>query len=295
MQAWAPALLYTLDRLIDFIDGAVARFTDGETKLGEILDIEFDGLGVLIAVTLAVQYGKLPPWYLILGFSRQLFVAGMWLRQRQGKPVHELPPSDHRRLIAGFQTGFISITLWPVLSPAVTMLASYLFAIPLIFSFVRDWLVVSGAVDPRSSAYQAFRSTSKQALEAWLPLVARLVAVALSISILWQRSPGLDASQLHVAGAMSAPALQPLFAALIFAWTIAALLLLFGIIGRVSALVLFSLACVDIFASGLEWRNGLLLACTIIVVQLGSGKFALWQPEERVIRAKLGAASTSKS
>jgi hypothetical protein len=39
---------------------------------------------------------------------------------------------------------------------------------------------------------------------------------------------------------------------------------------------------------GLNWENGLLLACTIVVAHLGSGRFALWQPEERFLHAKLG-------
>lgn len=80
------------ERAIDFFDGFVARYTSRETRLGAILDIEFDGLGILIAVGLAIQYGHLPPWYLILGMARQLFILGIWLRRRLGKPVRELPP-----------------------------------------------------------------------------------------------------------------------------------------------------------------------------------------------------------
>ena len=103
-------------RVIDFFDGIVARVTRRETRLGEILDMEFDGLGLLIAVALAVQYGKLPPWYLLLGVSRPLFVLGIWLRQRAAKPVYDLPPSDHRRVIAGLHTSFVAAALWPVLA-----------------------------------------------------------------------------------------------------------------------------------------------------------------------------------
>src|SRR4051812_39761387 len=99
LLAWLPALLYTLERLVDFADGYVARITRRETRLGEVLDIEFDGLGILIAITLGIQYGKLPPWYLLLGLARPLFVLGMWLLRRAGKPLYDLPPSEHRRVI----------------------------------------------------------------------------------------------------------------------------------------------------------------------------------------------------
>ena len=100
--AWVPALLYTLERLVDFADGYVARITRRETKLGEILDIEFDGLGILIAIALGVQYGKLPPWYLLLGLARQLFVLGMWLlasrRQAGIRPAAQRTPAHDCRL-----------------------------------------------------------------------------------------------------------------------------------------------------------------------------------------------------
>ena len=201
LLAWAPAVLYTLERLIDFFDGYVARVTRRETRLGGILDIEFDGLGILIAVGSAIQYGKLPLWYLILGLGRQLFVLGIWLRQRRHKPVYDLTASDHRRLIAGFQTGFISVVLWPIWSAQITMLAGYLFAIPLIFSFGRDWLVVSGAIDADSARYQAARRNAKRIVEGWLPLAARLVGAMLAILLLWQA-----AFTRSLAGAQGLPA-----------------------------------------------------------------------------------------
>ncbi len=187
--AWMPAILYTLERLVDFADGYVARVTRRETRLGEILDIEFDGLGILIAIVLGIQYGKLPPWYLLLGLGRQLFVLGMWLLRRAGKPVYDLPPSEHRRMIAGFQTGFITVVLWPLWPPAVTLPAAYVMAIPLIFSFGRDWLVVSGVVDAASQGYQRARAWGKVVIEGWLPLVARLAAAVLALPLLWQAAP----------------------------------------------------------------------------------------------------------
>ena len=54
--AWIPAILYTVERLLDYFDGFVARVTERETKLGAILDMEFDGLGILIA-TLVSDFG----------------------------------------------------------------------------------------------------------------------------------------------------------------------------------------------------------------------------------------------
>jgi CDP-diacylglycerol--glycerol-3-phosphate 3-phosphatidyltransferase len=302
--AWLPAILYTLDRLVDFVDGYVARVTRSETKLGEILDIEFDGLGILIAITLGIQYGKLPIWYLLLGLARQLFVFGMWLLRRQGKPVYDLSPSEHRRMIAGFQTGFITVVLWPLWPPSVTLLAAYIMAIPLVFSFGRDWLVVSGAIDPTSPTYLRLRARAGLLIEGWLPLIARLGAVLLALPILWGAAatllpraadlgagatpPGASPEGVALLGLVGSPLLG---GALLLLGFLAVLSVLLGAAGRLGALALAAIAALDIAAHGLHWDgNAVLLICTIIVVHLGSGKWALWRPEEPILRTKAGAA-----
>ena len=267
---WVPALLYTVERMIDYIDGFVARITDRETKLGAILDMEFDGLGILIASGIAIQYGKLPIWYLILGLGRQLFLFGMWIRQRQGKVLHDLPLSDHRRLIAGFQTSFISVALWPALSPQITLLAGYFFAVPLILSFGRDWLVVSDALDNASSAYQQARRRAKTLLEGWLPLAVRLGSGFLALSALWQMAQQGNNSFL------------------LLLWTVATLALMAGVLGRVAALFLVSLAVTAINANGLRLDHALFLLGLTIIIHLGCGKLALWMPEDRLLHMKLG-------
>jgi CDP-diacylglycerol--glycerol-3-phosphate 3-phosphatidyltransferase len=126
--AWAPALLYTLAAIADGLDGYLAHLTHQTTKLGEILDMEFDALGLLVATLLAVQYHLLPWWYLFLGLARYLFILGIWWRTRQGKPVYDLPSSATRRMIAGFQMGFSTAVLWPIIYPPGTILAGIVFA-----------------------------------------------------------------------------------------------------------------------------------------------------------------------
>ncbi len=187
--AWLPALLYTTARLVDYADGYVARITHHETKLGGILDMELDGLGVLIAILLGIQYGALPLWYLPLALSRQLFIFGIWLRTRRGLPVYEMTPSSNRRIIAGYQTGFLSVALWPPFGPPTSTLAAVIFALPLIASFLRDWLVVSGVLDPATLGYQRGRRRIKDFLEGWLPLAARVVGVVVLARILLRELP----------------------------------------------------------------------------------------------------------
>ena len=286
--AWVPAILYTLERLLDYFDGYVARITGQETKLGAILDMEFDSLGFLIAILLCIQYGQLPVWYLVLGLARQLFVAGMWLRQRAKKQLAALPASEQRRMIAGFQTSFISVVLWPILSPQITLFAGYLFALPLIYSFGRDWLVVSQILVEESSLYRTLRQGVKKFFEGWLPLVARVTGTWFALHILWRAIPLFAAWMMYYTNSSSHIPLPP-FWGLALLWTVASVLFFTGVLGRVAALALFCLASLDIVATNLHWAdNGLLFICAIIVLHLGSGKFALWQPEERWVHMKLG-------
>ncbi len=270
--AWAPALLYGLERAIDFVDGWVARRTRGETLLGSILDIEFDGLGLLIAAVLGVQYGLLPGWYLLLGLTRPLFALGLLWRRRRGRVVHDLPPSDHRRVIAGLQTGFVSIVLWPVWSSEATRWAACCFAVPLVLSFARDWLVVSGVVDAGTSGYAGARRAAKRWVEGRLPPAARLSAGGLAVALLVRQG-------------------EP--AALWLVVLPAALLLLAGVLGRAAATVLLVYAGLVATATGLHAETALLMACAALVAHTGSGRYALWQPEERLIRVKLGDATSS--
>ncbi|MEX1018454.1 MAG: CDP-alcohol phosphatidyltransferase family protein [Litorilinea sp.] len=281
LLAWLPALLYTVARLVDYFDGYVARITNHESKLGEILDIELDGLGMLIAITIAIQYGQLPLWYFPLGLARQLFIGGIWLRQRRNLPVHDLPPSDNRRITAGYQTGFVCVILWPVFEPPLTTLAAALFAAPLLAGFVRDWLVVSDQIDPQSPTYLRLRRATKALLEMWLPPVARIVGSLLAASLLWQALPALT---IWRAGLDSA-ALAWLFA---ISFCLALPLFLLGVLGRVAALFMIGLACLDSVLTGLNWQNGLLLGAAFVVAHFGAGRFALWSPEEAILHQRQG-------
>jgi CDP-diacylglycerol--glycerol-3-phosphate 3-phosphatidyltransferase len=175
--AWAPMILYTLSDVCDYFDGYLARRARHQTLLGGELDIEFDALGLLLAVSVAIRLGALPPWYLVIGLSRYAFLFGGWVLRSRGRVFAPLPPSISRRPIAGLTMGFTSAVLWPILPPAVTHLAAHIFAVPICFSFLRDWLVVSGTVGPQSPAYLRLRASAKRWLLGWLPLPVRLAAL----------------------------------------------------------------------------------------------------------------------
>ncbi|RME51962.1 MAG: CDP-alcohol phosphatidyltransferase family protein, partial [Caldilineae bacterium] len=154
---WAPAALYLAAFVADYLDGYLARVTGHTTELGEVLDIEFDGLGILIAVALAVQYGQLPAVFLLLAVARPLFVWGMAWRTRRGLPNHPMTESGWRRLVAGLLMGFVAVVLWPVFTPPATYMAAAVFGLPVAASFLRDWLVVSGRLQPTGAGYRRWR------------------------------------------------------------------------------------------------------------------------------------------
>lgn len=285
---WLPALLYTADRVIDLFDGYLARITGRESKLGAMLDIELDGLGLLVVVLLGVQYGLLPAWYLILAGSRQLFVMGMWLRTRLGKPNRPLPPSDNRRVIAGFQTGFLSVMLWPIMRPEVTQLLAIFFALPLFYSFGRDWLVVSELVDPVSGAYMRTRGWIKRIFEQWLGLGARVVGTGLVLTFIWQGWPTFAQWQ-PILARMGWEAGLGVQVGLTLLLVIATAGFGLGFAPRLTGLILVAFAVLTIHTSGFGWdRHLLLLFCAVSVAHLGGGAWSHWQPEDRFLRTQMG-------
>jgi CDP-diacylglycerol---glycerol-3-phosphate 3-phosphatidyltransferase len=139
-----PAMLYTAAAIGDALDGYLARRQQHITRLGTELDTILDALGLLIAPVLAVLSGKLHVSYLLVSLAYYLFKLGISWRQRQGKPIHPLPPSKLRRQLAGWQMALVATALWPPIPGNITQVLGMLFMLPLLAGFGRDWLAVSG-------------------------------------------------------------------------------------------------------------------------------------------------------
>jgi CDP-diacylglycerol---glycerol-3-phosphate 3-phosphatidyltransferase len=265
---WIPGILYTLADAADFLDGYLARVTNHATRLGEILDMSFDGLGVLAASLLAVQYGQVPVWYLAVALARYLFLAGMWVRKITGRTNYELPPSISRRLFAGLQMGFIGVILWPVFSPPGTYFAASLFALPFLIGFGRDWLFVSGILEPDNQGRR------KNPLSKWGPPALRLVAAGLASYIFTRRLDSATPGEFPI-----------LFMILELA---VAALILFGVTGRIVAvagLILIGLS--QQFAS-LNAPQFILAAVYTILLFAGTGALSIWAPEDKAVYGRPG-------
>lgn len=268
--AWLPGTLYTLSCAADFFDGYAARMTNHATRLGEVLDMSFDGIGVLAASLLAVQYGQAPAWYVLVGLARYLFLGGLWLRKRLNKPIYELPPSLSRRIFAGLQMGFLAILLWPLFSPPGTHIAAALFGLPLLFGFGRDWLFVSGVLKQRQP-----RKRPGEALRNWALTALRGLILALNLSLLiaWSGKLSNVSLPLIALGVLNGLAIA---------------LIVFGVLPRVASG--FALGFLGFYQmlSPLTASQIVLAVAYTIILYAGSGALSLWTPEDYLYRHRAG-------
>jgi CDP-diacylglycerol--glycerol-3-phosphate 3-phosphatidyltransferase len=284
---WLPAVTYVLADVADYLDGYLARVSNHATLLGEALDIEFDALGLLIAVALAIHYSVLPVWYLPVGLARYAFLFGLWLRERTRRAVFPLPPSESRRPLAGLQMGMLSVMLIPILRPPVTSLAGPLFGIPLLAGFARDWFVVSGVVDPASEGYQRLRYVLRLILLRWLPIPLRLIAFV-QVALLtrpWILVASGAAGAMPITGPESMSATSTVVR---LAEITAAVAIALGVAPRVSACVVLGTLVVRAAGGDLSPAMLTALLATVGVLILGSGALSIWQPEPRWLGRRAG-------
>ena len=151
---WLPALLYAGAAICDRFDGIIARRLGQTTALGARLDEAMDALGLLAAPVVAVAWGRLPPWYLVVGATYYIYRGAIWLRRRVGLPVHleRVRPKRLTRIFAGLQMTLVSVALAPLLSLEVTTIAATLLMLPTLIFFARDWLIAIGRLPPPVTA-----------------------------------------------------------------------------------------------------------------------------------------------
>jgi len=263
--AWLPGMLYTAAALPDFLDGVVARWRDHVTELGAKLDVSIDSLGVLAVTAIAVRYQQVPPWYLLVGLARYLFLAGIWFRVRLGKPVHELHYSVRRRGFAGLSMGFFFVILYPIFGPPSTYLAATVFGTYILAGFLWDWLLVSGVLSHDDG--QRFDGLKAFAIR-WLPLGLR----AALLPLIW----------LHLAA--QDWALTPL----LLVELIVSLAVLVGLAGRVNAIVALISLGLQGAAGSLDGAGVALIVVYANLLFLGTGAFSLWPVEDDLIYKRVG-------
>lgn len=261
--AWLPGGFYLVAALLDYVDGAVARLTGSTTILGQKLDMDMDGLGILIATLVALNVGQVPLAFLLVGLARYLFLFGLWVREQQNLPIFDLPPRRFRRGLAGAQMGFLAAVLFPVFTPPATFIAAYFFLTPFVFFFLLDFLAVCG-----------WSPNWKGSL--WVRIVNLVFVLRIFLA-------GIGVVLLVVTPS------RPVFQLFLFA---ACVLLVFtGTAARIAALGLMLFAGFALRINPLDPWQWALFLLSLLVFWLGSGKYSLWQPENFILYQRIGAAS----
>jgi CDP-diacylglycerol---glycerol-3-phosphate 3-phosphatidyltransferase len=142
---WLATGLFLFVALGDILDGHWARMSGRETLLGKRLDGMVDALVILVGVAIAVQWGRLPQWFLTLGLAPYLFGMAAGLRRRLGAPLRPLPRRPSRRLVGAVVYGFVAVSLSPLSSREVLAWAAVPVALMTLASFLADWRVLAGS------------------------------------------------------------------------------------------------------------------------------------------------------
>jgi hypothetical protein len=171
--------------------------------------------------------------------------------------------------------------------PPATTLAGGVFAIPFTASFTRDWLVVSGRLDPTSHSYLEIRRRLAVVLTRWIPLALRGLTVVLMLWIVVSilRNPSGPGAQFAWSGVAASRFMVTAISLLAVAATV---MLALGVVGRLAALALLIAASASILATGLFPYNGILLASAIALMLLGSGALSCWRPEDAILSRRAG-------
>ena len=198
---WLPFLLYAPAVLADALDGAVARRAGFATPFGALLDRETDALGLAAGGLYAASTGALPRWYLAAGFARYLAGAALAAESRSGRRRGPLDPISFRRRLAGFQMGLVAASLAPAAAPEWLGPAAIALGVPFLAGFARDYLVMSGRLDPEGSAW---RATARALARTRRPLSVLAAVSAAAGGVLWltglaQLGPAAAAAGLFAA------------------------------------------------------------------------------------------------
>lgn len=254
-QLWSVTGLYGVIAVGDWFDGFLARRTRQETRLGELLDLRVDSLGMLVASVIAIDSGRLPVWYLVLGGAYFVFRSGIFVRRALGRPCYEdrLRPSLHVRAYAGYQMALIAMALIPIFDVAVVWAVATVLMAPSVVAFVRDWGVVVGWFVPGSTSYRRVVDGVLIWTRGVAPLLVRPVFVLASA---WMRPSG-----------------EPL----IVLWGVCACAVGVGAAPRVAAaVILVVLALLPMGTSG----EFVLVVTGSVIMLFGGGYLSLYQPED---------------
>lgn len=279
--AWLPALTFMAALILDYLDGFFARRAGLETRLGQALDIEFDGLATLTGAALAVHYGRLPWLYLAtIGAARYLFLLAGWIAARLGRSLNPIPPSDVRRGMAGVSMEIGAAALWPIAPAPMMYAAGAILGVPFLAGFARDGLIHVGWMSPGSPLYLRLRRIGVDFATRLLPLGLRLALPILLGSTLVSEPFSYGVSVPDPVNRLG------------WALSLAGLgMMLLGFAGRTGAVLVLIAFGIAAALAGPSARDVAAWACTFAIYLFGTGPVSLWSPESDFYRRRAGERS----
>ncbi len=262
---WAPGLIYLTISLADLLDGFVARRQHRQTELGQRLDIETDAAGLLVALLVAVSLDRLPAITVLVGLAYYLYIFGIWWRQQQHRPLIALHSRPYSRIIAGFQMGLVAMALLPIFKPPYIVITALLVMTPLLFGFVRDWLVVSCRIEIGRNQQTILDYWPSLILTQYYPLVLRLGVLACGIF-------SLAVDDVYT--------ISPFW---LMAQSLCCLLIGLGCMGRSAALLLVLILSCDLNPLVMDIPSFILFTAAATLMLTGTGSLSAWAPEEQIL------------
>ena len=123
---------------------------------------------------------------------------------------------------------------------------------------------------------------SNQLTPAWVLTTLRLVLAALVAKpALSKFVTYSDSVSFFDAYGIPMPTVMVIVAGLLE--IMAVVMLLFGIGGRIAAVLLLPVMLVAILYVGPDWKNLIVLVGSIVILVLGTGSYSLWQPTDRLL------------
>ena len=268
LMAWIPGVLYSIAAILDRLDGFVARLSKQTSLLGSELDTAYDALGLLVAPLLAVGYGKVHWSFLLVSAAYYIFVWGLYWRRTHQLPVYPLLPSALRRTLAGFQMGFVAVILLPCFYAPFTLIVGLAFMLPILLGFLVDWLVVSGRIPSTPAITVFFNRLAHFSHNIFQPLLRLLLLVAL---FLFSTNNNVLSADF-----------------LTCCLLIAAAMALIGLAGRIGALLVLAFIGFLQGAAAIDAITATIIFSCAGLVLLGTGRFSLWQGDDRWVNRRDG-------
>jgi hypothetical protein len=173
---WIPAILALGGILTDILSMVSCRRRCERAQGNQQLASEFRALGTLALTAVAVHYGKIDAWFLLIGAMEYLILFTHGWLSKKGRSLLGEGSSSLRLPWRYLYHAILTLTMLPVAGNSALHLAGLAFALLYFLTALRDWFILAGLIDPNQSQYQQIKAGFQSALTGWLALSIRLLA-----------------------------------------------------------------------------------------------------------------------